>query len=270
MYYKIGKFANMLGVTTDTIRLYEKLGIIKAVKDENTNYRYFSDFDSKDLLWSRWYRSIGIPLPKVIKLMSNSKCSNILDEINGMENKIEKEIEEKNRLLEKLKAMCQEYSEMNAHIGNCSIENIPAIYRLKATITETLLPDNTISELMNHWLNKFPYTFISIFVPENELLWNGKNTDYYNWGISVTVEEAKSLNLNIDNEVEYYAEKKCVSSVITQKSSTPFKIDSVAFMLDFIRQNNFNIDGDCIGKIIMREKVNDDIIYYMSVHIPIK
>lgn len=64
--------------------------------------------------------------------------------------------------------------------------------------------------------------------------------------------------------------KNWVFSVIAQKSSTPFKIDSIAFMLDFIRQNNFDIDGDCIGKIIMREKSSDDIIYYMSVYIPIK
>lgn len=103
-----------------------------------------------------------------------------------------------------------------------------------------LLTDSTISEIINHWLNKFPYTFISIFIPQNKLLCDNKNVDYYNWGISVTVEEAKNLNLNIDNDVEYYAEKKCISSVIAQKSSTPFKIDSIAFMLDFIRQNNFN------------------------------
>ena len=34
MKYTIGKFSEILGVTVDTLRLYEKRGIIKPIKDK--------------------------------------------------------------------------------------------------------------------------------------------------------------------------------------------------------------------------------------------
>lgn len=39
MKYSIGEFAEIIGVTTDTLRLYEKYNIITPTRDEKNNYR---------------------------------------------------------------------------------------------------------------------------------------------------------------------------------------------------------------------------------------
>ncbi|WP_340008072.1 MerR family transcriptional regulator [Paenibacillus sp. FSL K6-0276] len=53
MKYCIGEFASILGVTADTLRLYEKHDIVRPTKDNSNNYRYFNDLDVRDLLMSR-------------------------------------------------------------------------------------------------------------------------------------------------------------------------------------------------------------------------
>ncbi|MFD1266074.1 MerR family transcriptional regulator [Paenibacillus motobuensis] len=39
------------------MRLYEKQGIIRPLKDHSNNYRYYNDLDVRSLLMSRLYRS---------------------------------------------------------------------------------------------------------------------------------------------------------------------------------------------------------------------
>ena len=43
MIYKIGDIAKVMGVTTEAIRHYERMGLIKPEKDPQTNYRYFTE-----------------------------------------------------------------------------------------------------------------------------------------------------------------------------------------------------------------------------------
>ena len=43
MRYKISDLAKLLDVSTNTVRRYEDMGYISAVRDENSGYRYYDD-----------------------------------------------------------------------------------------------------------------------------------------------------------------------------------------------------------------------------------
>ena len=45
MRYKISELAKLLGVSTNTVRRYEDMGYISAVRDEKSGYRYNNDDD---------------------------------------------------------------------------------------------------------------------------------------------------------------------------------------------------------------------------------
>ena len=58
MIYKIGDIAKVMGVTTEAIRHYERMGLIKPEKDPQTNYRYFTEEQLSQLrtynVYHRW------------------------------------------------------------------------------------------------------------------------------------------------------------------------------------------------------------------------
>ncbi|MGM0213575.1 MerR family transcriptional regulator [Enterococcus sp. AZ109] len=54
MFYSIGKFATITGFTIDTLRYYEKEGIIQPKRDEN-NRRIFDD---RDIAWLDFIRKL--------------------------------------------------------------------------------------------------------------------------------------------------------------------------------------------------------------------
>ena len=63
-YYTIGETAKLLGVTTQTLRHYEKIGILNPRKiDEHTGYRYYS-FDQFHIIDRvKYLQGLGLNLP---------------------------------------------------------------------------------------------------------------------------------------------------------------------------------------------------------------
>lgn len=53
MYYKIGDFANMVGLSTSTLRDYEKRGILVPHHRSPSGYRFYSDEQYQDFISGR-------------------------------------------------------------------------------------------------------------------------------------------------------------------------------------------------------------------------
>lgn len=74
---RIGEISRQTGFSTDTIRWYEKIGLIKPGKHARTenNYRIYSEDNRKRLLLIKRMKSFGFTLKEIEELFT-------LDEIN--------------------------------------------------------------------------------------------------------------------------------------------------------------------------------------------
>lgn len=73
-HYAISQIASFLGISTQTIRNYEKRGLIQIEKSENS-YRRFQASDLTTLLFIRAYRNLGFSLDDVERLMKTSNST---------------------------------------------------------------------------------------------------------------------------------------------------------------------------------------------------
>lgn len=63
--FSIQQVASMTGLSTHTLRYYEKIGLIKNVQRDQTGYRQYTDFD---LAWIQFLirlRVTGMPMLKM-------------------------------------------------------------------------------------------------------------------------------------------------------------------------------------------------------------
>ena len=56
----IGQLAKETGVSVDTIRYYEKIGLLEKAKRSAGNYRYYSEQMLSELLFLKHCRELGI------------------------------------------------------------------------------------------------------------------------------------------------------------------------------------------------------------------
>lgn len=123
MKYTIGIIAKSLGISTQSVRYYENMGIIDAQRNENNQYRTYTLKDAKTLFQTCLYRSMGFSL-KDIRMML---CERNVDEVADL---FEKRIVDVDHQIEELKALRHELEEykngfkrVSNHLNHVDIVN---------------------------------------------------------------------------------------------------------------------------------------------------
>ncbi|MTI49136.1 MerR family transcriptional regulator [Sporosalibacterium faouarense] len=269
MKYTIGEFADMLGVTVDTLRLYEKHDIIKPIRDNRNNYRYFNDLDARDLLMSRWYRSIEIPLQEAAILTKDSSIDSIIEKIEETQLNLEEEIKRKSMLLNKITEINDSLRAIENKLNKCEKRKLPGIYRIKQTSKNTLLKDDHLRSIVDTWMNILPFSFYSCKIEYQEFLSN-KDSFGYSWGLAIFEDCINDFEIKTDSNVEYIESKTYIYSVICNSQEDYITRKSLQHIVDYIEKNGYSIAGDIIGKIIVNEKFNNESKGYLEIYIPIQ
>lgn len=94
MFYKIGEFSKLVGISVKTLRYYDECGVLKPSKiDTFTGYRYYSDNDIMDCEFIKMLKSLDFTLDEIVRY------KDCLDEDIIIKKK--KEIEERMYILKK-------------------------------------------------------------------------------------------------------------------------------------------------------------------------
>lgn len=73
MRYKIGDLAYPFNLSAESIRHYERQGIVHPQKVDGSTYRYYSAWDLAVLSACRQYRSLGFSLEDSARMMQEQQ-----------------------------------------------------------------------------------------------------------------------------------------------------------------------------------------------------
>jgi DNA-binding transcriptional MerR regulator len=126
----IGKAAELAGVSVDTIRFYQKLGLIKGASRSVGGYRLFEEEQIHELKFVRHAQDLGFSLTEVKELLALRQKHHACSEVQTMLTRKLADVREKVKGLARLEA------ELRGALGNCNRER-----RLKREIKhETVVP----------------------------------------------------------------------------------------------------------------------------------
>ena len=269
MKYSIGEFASILGVTADTLRLYEKHDIVRPMKDHHNNYRYFNDLDARNLLSSRWYRSMQIPLQDVAGLIKDAPSEQVVESIAAAGMQLEEEIRRSTLLLNKIQEIHAELERIGESFYTCKIKQVPGMYRIQQTNKNHLLQKDCLKRTVQAWMELLPFTFYSFRIENTEQIYGTGELDY-SWGLALLAEDQQKLEVCLNDSVEYLEPAACISSVIVSSYDEYIERESFGFMLDYAKAQNYTISGDICGKILFTERTNSGNTTYLEINIPVE
>lgn len=99
--YSSGKFAKLVGTTIRTIRYYDKLGILKAMRNQN-GYRYYDEKQINDYFYIRELQLLGFSLEEIIQY-KDSLSQSVLEEKKLQRSEQLKQIEDSIHIIETIK-----------------------------------------------------------------------------------------------------------------------------------------------------------------------
>jgi len=127
----IGEIVKKTGFSKDTIRFYEKHGLIKIGKKErrNNNYKEYSDQILDRLLTIKRLKGLGFTLNEIVELLDmieyqEANCTSIKDKINNKVNLLDEKINQLIKLraiLLKGASQCKDNCSPEEKKENCAV-----------------------------------------------------------------------------------------------------------------------------------------------------
>lgn len=92
-YFSIGEAAKAIHTTSETLRHYDRIGLVKpSKKDEWTNYRYYTEQDIVRLNTVRALQLMDLPLQEIKKVLEYDDLEKIIDFLAQAEKKADEKI----------------------------------------------------------------------------------------------------------------------------------------------------------------------------------
>ena len=92
--FSIGQVSKLFEISKDTLRHYDKIGILKPEVDKNNGYRYYYEGDLEKLGLILETKYLGIPLAEIKETIESEDLKEYKNLVEKQEQSIIKQIEE--------------------------------------------------------------------------------------------------------------------------------------------------------------------------------
>lgn len=169
-FFTIGEAAKAVNVTAETLRHYDRIGLVKPCKkDEWTNYRYYTRQDIVRLNTVRALQQMDLPLSEIRNVLEYDDLEKIIAFLAEAERKADEKIRAIKNSKAKILAAKLDYENKLrelAEVEGCNIKNFPARTILLSDTFAVPSLDN-LWNYLSHFYDKLPENLKEQFAFEN-------------------------------------------------------------------------------------------------------
>lgn len=158
-YFSIGEAAKAVQTTSETLRHYDRIGLVKpSKKDEWTNYRYYTEQDIVRLNTVRALQLMDLPLQKIKKVLEYDELEKIVDFLAQAEKKADEKmaaIQYSKSKIQLAKADYERKLQMRKNLNGTFIKDFPQRVILLSDTLEVPTLDN-LWNYLRHFYDKVP------------------------------------------------------------------------------------------------------------------
>lgn len=137
-YLYIGEIAELLGVSKDTIRIYEEQGLICPERDEN-GFRRYTLADLDRLIPVKFYRENAFPMKDLKRLMVQKTRLSSLELLEEQIKAERLELLRHKRNVERLELARSYYRMGSDHFELCTVENVYRVSEKREDYFDTVM-----------------------------------------------------------------------------------------------------------------------------------
>lgn len=264
--YLIGDVAAMTGVSRDTLRFYEKRGLISVRKKDN-GYRYYSEHDIFELSSIFYHRKMNIGLDEIEQLWTGT--SSFEKAARVMQQQIEQEqaqILKHQQVLTRLKLYQEECQKIEQCLNQVSVKPFP-----KAYLIETC---SSPQEGVIAWFFQsqkdlgldMMYTYDTYTFKDN---WEDGSLTFQSSSLLFYDELKENLAQSFDvSGFPMTGISDCLYTIVESPNRVPC-LDTVRTMVEWGKQNNIRVGNQIVSDYILHGMQDGVMTYYLELYIPI-
>lgn len=265
----VKKLADLLGLSTEVIRHYTHIGILKPVVNAENKYKYY---DVQDLLYLaniRVNRSLGLSLPQAQDFQSSSvKEQKSL--LAARSQQLSAEIDK----LQKLQKRLKEVETFLAQAEMCTREGVVKDVRrapIHSVYTFGLQkPHNDQLAIVKEWSQLFPFVHFSIKIPKEELNDPAFEGPYsVELGLGIVHKYLEEFNLQATPPVETIPEGRFLIIYLKTDDILNIGPKDIKPLLDKVRSLNMSFTHSSSGRLLAIEETPDGPLFSILIRVRI-
>lgn len=265
--YLIGDVADLIGLSRDTLRYYEKRGILSSQRGEN-GYRYYTDQDISRLIGILYQRKMDLRLNDMESLCV---ADNTIEKMSAIMDSRLKEEELKIRFhqqniarLQLTKADCED---IRYNLGKISLLDFPSAY--------IIVPHMELSDSVTQWFRySAQYSGLDMMYTFSEFTWSQKD------GQTLRMEHKNTqlvLYEYLKDFVDYPITTDtartprsmlCVSSCCACASSIPSSQDLLP-LIQWAEKQGFLVSGLFYSTYATRGRMDGMDTWFVRIYLPV-
>ena len=167
MHDKISDISAIVGISPQSVRLYETHGIVEMEKDPATGYRYFSRPALNNLLSARRLRAYEFDLPEIAHLLNDAGPEEIGPAFDARIDALAAELARRKAVLAHLKEERRRFRNAARRKGRCRVCTSPGFYFLPYMENDVLLKSQELRAALKEWSAATPFVGrLSLFTGE--------------------------------------------------------------------------------------------------------
>lgn len=264
--FLIGELAKLFDITTNTLRHYDRINLLKPEYDRNNDYRYYSIRNFFKLSRILFFKSLDISLEDIKEYMMHKNTHNLLNLLKKKEKEIDAKIIRMNNLKKKIHDKLELLENINSELGQVKIKRIPERAGVflemrdaedEGGIVQAFKENGKFFKISSWLIEGQIYTSLSKENMEKRIL---NKFRYFIEIVSADPSSHKQLTIIPENE---YA---CIAFLGPYTDMSKY----YKVLLRWIEDNGYEIAGDSIEKNIVDYEFSDSENEYISeIQIPV-
>lgn len=264
--YMIGDIANLIGISRDTLRYYEKRGILPSQKEDN-GYRYYTKEDITKLVSIIYQRKMDISLHDMEDLWAEGVSFENLSAITSKRLKEEQDaIKTHRQTIARLQLTQNDCNKIKKHLNKISVQSFPDTYIVTPHVSMENSVETWFRMSQQYSGMDMLYTF-----------------DEFQYIIDHNTSDIRYLNSqlllykNLLPYVEYQKDKltsscfsmeQCIYTLL-ESPSRKITHSQIQPVMQWVKNNNLSISRQIFSTYLIQGNKNDHHTYYLELYIPL-
>lgn len=265
---KIGELSEILNMKPETIRYYEKEGIISPSRKKDSTFREYSIWDFLDLCDCRIYRQMDFGIKDVKRLMKTESLEGICKALSEKHKEVLEEANQKMILATEVKSLNDRISNAPLNIGNywfkMEEEKVGILFVKRDGKNHSNL--DVKNPYLQEWLKRAFFLKGCMHLSLEDIL-NGR--DHNEWFFSTSLSNFRMLHLPEEGSI-HVPGQIYLHTVIDIGGRGNLQLKMLEPVLEHVKQKGLEIEPHIIGEVLTRCYEGQTCHCYLEIMVPIK
>jgi DNA-binding transcriptional MerR regulator len=267
MKYKAKEVSRITGIPVDTLRYFEKIGVISPKIDESNNYRYYSAWDINFLFEYLNYKKLEYSSKDLIQYIHHASLEEQIEMMEKQCRFFQEKLEHYHMLYEQSNNHLNKIQDIEGRLNKIEFKTMPEYKYILYRQNYYFYNSKTVSKEFDTWLGCLGLLENVVIIPQEIIESQGDNM--YFWGLMLRKDWYEKHKIQDSENTRTIKSVLCINTLVEAFEEGTFNYHLLDHALAFIEEHNFKLSGDPFGILLTRSHDEQGIHRYIDFYLPI-